>query len=175
MKSILIIIRGSPATGKSTLARNLTEYFKQKSKTALLILDEFKWVMTAHEPRDEKDHKIAFDNYLFALNNYLKECYIVITEDTWLVGKRHKDKSTDITKVIALAKKYKVPIHQFLLKADWNTVKKYNKLRSPSVWEPELKEIYTKTYAWKRPDEHISNIEDKTPEVVAKEVIDKVI
>ena len=58
----LIIIRGCPAVGKSTLARELVKNLK--GKIALLIVDEFKWIMTAHDERDKKDFEISFKNYM---------------------------------------------------------------------------------------------------------------
>jgi len=59
----LIIVRGMPASGKSTLARGLVNHFKSKGKTVLLILDEFKWVHTAQDNRRAEDFKLCFENY----------------------------------------------------------------------------------------------------------------
>ncbi len=70
MKPRLILIRGPPASGKTTLAKELAK--KLGGKIALLMVDEFRWIMTAHKNRDSKDFKVSFKNYLSALENYLK-------------------------------------------------------------------------------------------------------
>ncbi|NQV09313.1 AAA family ATPase [Candidatus Woesearchaeota archaeon] len=162
MKPTLIIIRGSPATGKSTLARNLTKKFD--GKTALLIVDEFRWVMTAHKNRDKKDYSVSFDNFLYALENYLKLGYTIIVEDVWI--RKHKDNATSIKKVIYLGNKYNAKIHQILLKGSWNTVKHINTLR-PMVL-PQ-KELYEKVYSKNIKAEVIIDIDDKKPNQILKE------
>lgn len=167
MKSKLIIIRGSPASGKSTLARNLAK--KIKGKVALLIGDEFRWVMTAHENRSRKDYSVSFDNFLYALKNYLKSGYVVIVEDSWI--KKHNDKATDITKVIKLGKKYKAKIVQIFLKGNWKTIKHINTLRPMVIPQKELKESYENVYSKKIKDEIIIDINDKNPKQIIKEVL----
>ncbi|MBU3940985.1 MAG: AAA family ATPase [Nanoarchaeota archaeon] len=167
MKSKLIIIRGSPASGKSTLARNLTK--KIKGKTALLIVDEFRWIMTSHENRDKKDYDLSFDNFLYTLKNYLKSGYTVIAEDSWI--KKHNDKSTDIKKVIKVGKKYKAKIIQILLKGSWKTVKHINTLRPIVISQKELKESYEKVYSKKIKGEIIIDIDNKKPNQILKEFL----
>ena len=170
-KPRLIIIRGAPATGKSTLARTLVDNFKKTDKTALLILDEFKWIMTAHEPRDKADFKISFNNYLFALKNYLNAGYTVVTEDTWFVHPRHKDTSTNLKKVITLARKHHAKTHLLFLKASLDTVKKYNNLRKMPVWETELKDVFPQINAQTFKNEHVITIDNKTPDAISKEAL----
>lgn len=167
----LIIIRGSPASGKTILAKQLAKKFKRK--VALLILDEFKWIMTAHENRTAKDFKIAFDNYLYALKNYLKSSYTVITEDCWV--KKFNDKSTDINKVILLGKKYKYKIHQILLEGEFNTIKKINKKRPMIIPLKELKFIYQKVYSKSIKGENIIIIDKKKPEQILKQALNLLI
>ena len=57
MKNRLIIIRGSSASGKTEVARYLVK--ELRGKIALLSADEFRWVMTALEQRDEKDFSLS--------------------------------------------------------------------------------------------------------------------
>lgn len=167
MKPKLIIIRGSPASGKSTLARSLTR--KLKGKIALLIVDEFRWIMTAHENRDEKDYLISFNNFLYALENYLKSGYITIIEDCWI--KKHKDKTTDIKKVLDLGRKYNSEIYQILLKGSWNTVRHINTLRPMVIPQKELKELYERVYSKKIKEEIVIEINAKKPAQILKEVL----
>jgi predicted kinase len=167
MNPRLIIIRGSPATGKSTLARGLVK--KLKGKIALLIVDEFRWVMTAHENRTKNDYKISFDNFLFSLENYLKAGYTIIVEDAWV--KKHKDKSTNIKEVIRLGQKYKAKSDQFLLKGSWETVKHINTLRPMVIPLKELKELYNQVYSEKRKEEIVIDINNKNPTSILNEVL----
>jgi predicted kinase len=167
MKPVLIIIRGSPASGKSTLARNLTK--KITGKVALLIIDEFRWVMTAHEDRDKKDYAISFDNFLYALENYLKLRYKVIVEDAWV--RKHKDNATNIKKVVELGNKYNAEIHQILLKGSWNTIKHINTLRPMVIPQKELKELYNKVYSENIKAEVVIDIDDKKPNQILKEAL----
>lgn len=169
MKPKLIIIRGSPASGKSTIARKLIK--KLKGKIALLIVDEFRWVMTAHENRNEKDYNISFENYLFVLENYLKAGYTVVTEDAWV--KKHKDKATDVNKVINLGKKYKAEVYQFLLKGSWEAIKHINTLRPMILPLKELKELFNKVYSQKRKDEITINIDNKKPSQILEELFNE--
>ena len=161
----IILIRGPPATGKTTLSKNLAKQID--GKVAVLSLDEFKWIMTAHVPRHKIDFQIAFDNYLFSLENYLKGGYTVICEDAWV--QKLEDKSTDINSVLELAKKYDVKINQILLKGSFDTVKHINTLRPMVIPEDELKIMYDKVYSVTRDDEIIIEIDGKTPDDVLGE------
>ena len=167
MKPRLILIRGSPASGKTVLAKELVR--KLKGKVALLIVDEFRWIMIAHKNRDSKDYDVCFRNYLFSLENYLKLGYTVITEDTWV--RKHKDKSTDINKVLRLGKKYRAKVHQILLKGSWETIKKINTLRPMVIPQKELKELYNKAYSWQRKEEYVISVDNKKPATILKETL----
>ena len=163
----IILIRGPPATGKTTLSKNLAKQID--GKVAVLSLDEFKWIMTAHVPRHKIDFQIAFDNYLFSLENYLKGGYTVICEDAWV--QKLEDKSTDINSVLELAKKYDAKISQILLKGSFDTVKHINTLRPMVIPEDELKEMYDKVYSINMVDEKIIEIEGKNPNEILNEVL----
>ena len=167
MKPTLITIRGSPASGKSTLARNLTK--KIDGKVALLIVDEFRWVMIAHENRDKEDYAVSFDNFLYALENYLRLGYTIIIEDAWI--RKHQDKTTSIKKVVDLGRKYNAEIHQILLKGSWSTIKCINTLRSMVIPQKELKELYKKVYSTSIKDESVIDIDNKKPDHILKEVL----
>jgi len=165
MKPTLITIRGSPASGKSTLARNLTR--RIKGKVALLIVDEFRWVMTAHEDRDKKDYQISFDNFLYALENYLRQGYTVIAEDAWV--RKHNDNATSIMKVVELGRKYDAEIHQILLKGSWSTIKHINTMRPEVIPQKELKELYHIVYSMNIKTELVIDINDKKPNQILKQ------
>lgn len=164
-KKVLIIIRGAPAAGKSTLAKNLVKFFKHKSKTALLVADEFKWTMTSHDHRISSDFKLAFSNYQFALKNYLTAGYAVITEDTW-------DRPPFETVAVAiLGQKHKYTVHQFLLKGAWTTIQHQNTLRPMIITPKQLQSQYKSIYSKKLAGEIIIEIDRKTPNQIAKEVL----
>ncbi|MCK5149470.1 AAA family ATPase [Candidatus Pacearchaeota archaeon] len=165
----LIIIRGCPAVGKGTLSMKLSE--KLKGKVAKLTLDDFQWDMTAHQKRTRKDFEISFKNYLFVLENYLKNNYTIIAEDVWLRYYGYPDKSTDINKIIFLGKKYKAKITLILLKAKWNTIKSRNKVRHRVMKGKELKEVYEKIYSRKIKNEQLIFVDGKSTEQITKEVL----
>lgn len=162
---ILIIIRGAPASGKSTLGRNLAQIFKKKSKTSLLIPDESKWVMTAHDKRSQEDFKLSFTNFKFTLKNYLKNNYTVITEDTW---DNPPFENTSITKI---GKKFGYTVYQFLLIGSPKTIQKHNKQRPMVIAEKQLAKQYKEIYSKQIKDEAKIVIDQKTPEQITKEVL----
>lgn len=170
MASRLIIIRGPPASGKSSLARSLAE--KIKGKAALLTVDDFRWIMTVHKDRDSSDYEIAFDNFLYALENYLKNEYTVVAEDCWV--RKHKDKSTSISRVLEKAKRHNTNVHRILLKAEWQTVKSSNAKRPMVLPTGELREIYDKVYSKNFREETAINIDEKKPYQVLKEALEAV-
>lgn len=141
--SKLIILRGAPASGKTTLAEALVK--KIPGKVALLVVDDFQWMMTAHDNRDESDYKLAFENYLYILEQYLRSGYTVVTEHTWL--KKHRDTSTDVRRVLELAQKLHVPTQRFLVTGPWELIRSWNLLRKMPVPEQELRQLFDRTYA----------------------------
>lgn len=143
-KNKLIIIRGMPASGKSTLARGLVNQLKKHGKTSLLILDEFKWVQISHDKRTSEDFKLAFDNYLFCLKNLLKHGFTVVTEDTFLpLG---KDKSTDTKPILFLARRMKIPVKQLVLGVEFETALKRNSKRPMVVPEKQMRTSHAQIY-----------------------------
>ncbi len=165
--SQLIIIRGPPASGKTSLAKELVK--RISGKKALLTVDEFRWIMTAHEPRDERDFNLSFDNYLYCLKNYLRAGYIVITEDAWV--KKFTDQSTDIQKVIKIGAQQGIPVTQILLKGSWPTILKNNSQRPMVIPDKELKELYDRALSIELPGELVIDIDHKPIERIAEEVL----
>lgn len=155
---MLIVIRGAPAAGKSTLARGLVQ--ELRGKRALLIVDEFRWVMTAHDDRDADDYSLAWKNYLSCLENYLTAGYTVVTEDVWL--RKHVDAATDVDQVVALGERYGA-VHQFLIRAPLQTVLERNRARPMTLPDEEMRERHAQTYAWERDEQ---TLPDGTPEEV---------
>lgn len=161
----LILIKGSPASGKTTLAKKLAS--KIAGKVSVLTIDEFRWVMASHEPRDEKDFKISWNNYLFVLENYMKENYNIITEDVFI--KQFTDKSTNLNDIIKLAKKYNFKITKLFLNCSFKLTKKRNKNRLMKV--KDLETIYNKVNENNLNFLHI-NIDNKTKNQVLKEALE---
>ena len=99
----------------------------------------------------------------------MKLGYTIVTEDAWV--RKHHDKSTDIDKVLKLAKRYSAEIHQILLKGSWETIKKINALRPMVIPQKELKELYNKVYSWKRKEEYVINVDNRKQITILKEAL----
>jgi predicted kinase len=167
MKPTLIIIRGSPATGKSVVGWLLAKEFK--GKVALLTVDEFRWIMTVHQNLTTKDYALAFDNYLYVLKNYLKAGYTIVTEDTWL--RTPGDRATDIEKVVRLGKRHNATVHQILLKGAWKKIRRLNRLRPMIIPFKVLKYRGQKVYSQIRKEEIVISIDKKKPGKVVEEIL----
>lgn len=158
MTGSLIFIRGSPATGKTTLAKKIADEIP--GKVSVLIYDEFKWVMTYHQDRTPKDFEIAQKNYLFALENYLQEDYTVITECAWT--------HLEAEKILDTARKHTKNILRILLVASKETVKHLNTLRPMVIPDEKLMSIYEEVYAHTGEEQKITIDGKDTSEVLTQ-------
>lgn len=142
MKQIYIF-RGSPASGKSSLAKEFSKLIP--GKVAFLELDTFRWEFHLVN-RDiteiaVSEHQLAYTNYLSVLENYLADGrYTVVTEGlfSWNTESPHGN----LHDVIALCNKYSRTYQSIVLSASSDTLWHRNSERQYSVPREEFEELY---------------------------------
>ena len=162
MKKI-VIIRGAPATGKTTLAEKIIEYMN--GKKALISYDEFLWVMTAHHDRDKEDYRISMKNYLSTIRRYMEHNYLIVTENCF---DRVEEKSYE--KLVSLAEKQEYDILKILLTCSFDEIRKRNNERPTTVEYDNLKHSYNSVYDERKDNEHRID----TTNISSKDVFEKV-
>lgn len=139
----IYIFRGSPASGKGTIT---AEFLKQlPGKVVFLELDKFRWGFHLVNRKvvdvEEREHQLAYENYLSVLENYLKsDEYTIVTEGlfSWDTPSPHGN----MQDILPLAQKYEFESFPILLSSDYETLWKRNLSREYSVPEDEFKQLY---------------------------------
>lgn len=162
MKKI-VIIRGGPASGKTTLAENIIEYVN--GKKAFVSYDKFLWVMTAHQERDEDDYLLSMKNYLSTIRRYMEHNYLIVTENCF---DRAEEKS--YAKLVSLAEKHDYEIIKIVLTCSFDEIKKRNNERPTTVEYDNLKQSYESVYDERKEEEHRIDTTNESP----KDVFEKI-
>ena len=158
---MLIIIRGNACSGKSTIAEKLRSYFKEK-KTAVIHTEIFYWGIVRGDSSE-----VVMENTKRILDNYLKNKYNVILEGT--LSKKNKKGKLYVKDFLKVAKKYKVPIKEFFLEADFSELKKREKGRG-KISLKKLKEFYDETHKTKSKHEIVIDTSKKSINQVLNEL-----
>ncbi len=108
-----IILRGNPATGKSTIAEELRKNFNKKTAVIHTIVFYFQ-IVNGDSP------EIAMENTRRIVDNYLKNGYNVILEGT--LSYKDKKGKLYLDNFIKLGNKYNINAKVFFLKADLNVL-----------------------------------------------------
>lgn len=142
MKNIYIF-RGSPASGKGTITKAFLR--EVSGKIAFLELDTFRWgfhlINRVVSEVTEKEHQLAYDNYLAVLENYLRDgTYTIVTEGlfSWAAPSPHGC----MQDILELCKQYGYHVYPVLLSANYQTLWERNLAREYSVPEAEFKLLY---------------------------------
>jgi predicted kinase len=142
MKQVYIF-RCSPASGKSTLAKEFAKLIP--GKVAFLELDTFRWGFHLVN-RDitevaVTEHQLAYSNYLSVLENYLADGrYTIVTEGLFSWNAESPHGSTK--DIIALCEKYSRTYQSIVLSASPETLWHRNSEREYSVPKEEFEELY---------------------------------
>lgn len=142
MKKVFIF-RGSPASGKSTITKEFLKFIP--GKVAFLELDTFRWgfhlINRKISEITPEDHKVAYQNYLSVLENYLRDgSYTIVTEGlfSWGTPSPHGN----IQDILSLCEKYDRPYQSIVFAADREILWIRNLEREYSVPEGEFNELY---------------------------------
>lgn len=159
---MLIIIRGTACSGKSTVADELRKSFKNKRKLAVIHTSIFyHGIVNGDKP------EIAMENTLRILDNYLKNKYNVILEGT--LSFKDKNGNLYLDKFVKLSKKYKTPLKQFFFQAEFSELKEREKKRA-KISLKLLKKMYNTAINTKKDDEIVIDTTNKTINQVVNEV-----
>lgn len=170
---IAYIFRGSPASGKGTLTKEFMK--KIPGKVAFLELDNFRWGFhwinrEVHEVT-EKEHLLAYHNFLALLENYCRDgSYAIVIEGpfAWDTDSPHGN----MQDILSLLEHYSFRTRLFYLKADYEILWKRNKKRDYVVPEKEFKKLYNLASQKIGESETVvdvgQNSVDKTLEVLAE-------
>ncbi len=142
MKKIFIF-RGAPSSGKGTI----TEAFMKKldGRLSYIELDTFRWGFhfknrIVPDIADD-EHKLAYENYLAVLENYLKNgTYTIVTEGlfSWDVPGPHGT----MQDILKLCTQYGFKAHPILLYAEKHILWERNLKRPYTVPEEEFNALY---------------------------------
>lgn len=148
MQKIVYIFRGSPASGKTSLTKQLAKMLPKP--VALLEQDYFRWgIHNFIKPKSKilhSEHKIADNNFMTILKEYLKnEAHTIIIDGpfTWDTEELGYVNSKKINKV---ANDYGYKCINILLRADKNILVKRNAKRKYSVPKKVFDEMYQIVY-----------------------------
>lgn len=164
MTNYIYIIRGGPASGKTTLAPLLAK--KLKEPIALLEQDMWRWDMhlagRTIPDVDPEEHLFADELFVKTIESYLAHGrYTIIVEGSfgW--------EETAITQISAkklaqLGEKYGFHPVNIVLKSDFSTQSRRNLKRHYVVPRDEFKTIYDTVYDHFDQSEHIIDTSGKT-------------
>ncbi len=150
MKKTLYILRGAPASGKTTLSPELAKSLVQP--VALLEQDNWRWGihLTGRTVPDvtQQEHTFADEIFLYTLEQYLKtKQYNIVVEGTF---NWNNPEFTNITvqTLIDLAKKYNYDVKNIVLKANKQKLLDRNAARKYSVPKEEFNTLYKSVYSY---------------------------
>lgn len=157
MKPQVYILRGAPASGKSTLVRKFCELLPKP--VALIEQDMFRWDLHLIGRKipdlSDEEHWFSHRNTLLIYEQYLKNGrYTIVIEGvfTW------DDPSTvqgNAVELIKLAQKYNFGHHSIVLKANKKKLLERNAKRPYSVPQAEFDTLYKNVYNKVDPSEAV--------------------
>lgn len=148
MKKCVYIFRGSPLTGKSTLAPKFCKLVPAPS--ALIEHDMLRWGIHLG-PRNITDvtsseHRFAFENLRLLLEQYLKRGqHTIVIEGLFTYDDTESDQG-DVESLRYLAEKYGYECKSIVLTADRSALEERNAKRKQSVPDDEFETLFSNIY-----------------------------
>lgn len=157
MKPPVYIFRGSPASGKTSLAPLFSQSLSQP--VALIQHDTFRWgfhlVGRNYVDVDDNEKMFAYHNMKLVYEEYLKSGrYAIVVEGLFSWDDKTSSQGS-ASELLTLAKRYNYLCQSIVLKPSRETILKRNAARAYSVPIEELDELYNNVYQTMGPDEII--------------------
>lgn len=178
MKSIskkIYIVRGGPASGKTTLTPLLASHLSQP--VALLEQDRWRWdihvVGRKISEVDAREHVFADTLFLKTLESYLVQGqYTIIVEGSfgWQPSSITHLSASAIKK---LAEQHGYSVTNLVLQADIAVQQTRNRARKYTVPSKEFHEIYDVIYNYCDPSEAIIDSSDQKLETTLKKILNE--
>lgn len=148
MKKQVYVFRGSPLSGKSTLAPLFCQSVPQPA--ACLAHDTLRWdfhSLNRHFTTvTSEEHRFAFENLRVLFEQYLKHGrYTIVIEGLFTWDDSTSDQG-DIVSLKELAQRYGYDLKSFVLKADRRTLDRRNHARAQQVPQDEFEVLYHNIY-----------------------------
>lgn len=170
MKNKVYIFRGSPLSGKSTLAPLFSSLLPPP--VAVIRHDMLRWDVHKMDRHFTKvtveEHRFAFENLAVLFEQYLKNgTYSIIIEGLFTWDDAQSDQG-DIATLRKLADRYGFLCKSIVLKANKEKLKERNRARSQEVPEEEFETLYRNIYRKIDPSEIVVDTTSATiPEVLS--------
>jgi len=155
MKYKVYIFRGSPLSGKSTLASAFSSLLPKP--VAGIRHDMLRWDihrLDRHFTEVTPDeHRFAFENLVVLFEQYLKKgTYYIVIEGLFTWNNSESDQG-DVKTLIELAERYNVSCKSIVLKADKEKLLERNAARPQQVPNDEFNTLYDSIYGIIDPSE----------------------
>jgi predicted kinase len=151
------IFRGSPLSGKSTIAPLFSGLLPKP--VACIRHDMLRWdvhKMDRHFTEvSSEEHRFAFENLVMLFEQYLKQNKYNIVIEGLFTWDDHTSDQGNVSSLIALAKRYKTDCTSIVLKADKDKLLARNKERAQQVPMDEFNTLYNNIYKTIDPSEII--------------------
>ena len=169
MKQQLIIIRGPPGIGKTTIAKELAK--KLPNNVAVIDSDILRWDFIPKKTKTFNDHKVVYKSLFDLTKNYLDNGLNVIVEG--ILSARTSSETLRIDKYAGFRKKGVKVTYIFLKGTDNIQDKRVKSRKKDWIYQPTKKDIkgWTKlSYSSISKNDNIIN-SNKSKKAILKDIL----